>query len=94
MDVLSIVMASFSLICYAITMISFRRQTKKEDAQKVQEQTELRDDVKHTRQRVDELYQTMQELSKQSNRHDNMLAQHEIRISVLERWKDSYYKEQ
>ncbi len=93
MDVLSIVMASFSLICYTITMISFRRQTKKEDAQKVQEQTELRDDVKHTRQKVDELYQTMQELSKQSNRHDTVLAQHEIRITALEHWKDSHHRE-
>lgn len=93
MDILSIVMASFSLICYAITMISFRRQTKKDDAQKVQEQTELRDDVKHTRQRVDELYQTMQDLSKQSNRHDTVLAQHEIRITALEHWKDSHCKE-
>lgn len=93
MDILSIVMVSFSLICYAITMISFRRQTKKEDAQKVQEQTELRDDVKHTRQRVDELYQSMQELSKQSTRHDTVLAQHEIRITALEHWKDSHYKE-
>lgn len=93
MDVLSIVMASFSLICYAITMISFRRQTKKDDAQKVQEQTELRDNVKHTRQRVDEMYMTLQDLTRQSNRHDNMLAQHEIRISALEHWKDSHYKE-
>lgn len=93
MDILSIVMASFSLICYTITMISFRRQTKKEDAQKVQEKVELRDDVKHTRQRVDELYRTMQELSKQSNQHDTILAQHEIRITALEHWKDSHYKE-
>lgn len=93
MDILSIVMASFSLICYTITMISFRRQTKKEDAQKVQEKVELRDDVKHTRQRVDELYHTMQELSKQSNQHDTILAQHEIRITALEHWKDSHYKE-
>lgn len=93
MDVLSIIMASFSLICYTITMISFRRQTKKEDAQKVQEKVELRDDVKHTRQRVDELYHTMRELSKQSNQHDTILAQHEIRITALEHWKDSHYKE-
>lgn len=93
MDILSIVMASFSLICYTITMISFRRQTKKEDAQKVQEKVELRDDVKHTRQCVDELYHTMQELSKQSNQHDTILAQHEIRITALEHWKDSHYKE-
>ena len=93
MDVLSIIMASFSLICYTITMISFRRQTKKEDAQKVQEKAEMRDDVKHTRQRVDELYHAMQELSKQSNQHDTILAQHEIRITALEHWKDSHYKE-
>ena len=93
MDILSIVMASFSLICYAITIISFRQQTKKEDAQKVQEQTELRDDVKHTRQRVDEMNATLQGLTQSFNRHDNVISQHELRISALEHWKESHYKE-
>lgn len=93
MDILSIVMASFSLICYAITIISFRQQTKKEDARKVQEQTELRDDVKHTRQRVDEMNATLLGLTQSFNRHDNVISQHEIRIGALERWKESHYKE-
>lgn len=93
MDILSIIIASASLICYAITIISFRRQSKKEDAIKVQEQTELRDDVKYTRRTVDEMNKNLQELTKQSNRHDLILGQHEIRISALERWKESHYKE-
>nr|DAD96471.1 MAG TPA: hypothetical protein [Myoviridae sp. ctj3P51] len=93
MNVLSIIIASLSIVCYAITIITYHHQNRKEAAQEVQRKTELRDDVKYTRQIVDEMNARLQELGQQSNRHDTLLAQHEIRIVALERWKESHYKE-
>ena len=55
MDVLSIIMSSFALIGYAISMISFIRQSKKEDAEKVKERVEIKDDLKYLRKTVDEI---------------------------------------
>ena len=68
MDVLSIIMSSFALIGYAISMISFLRKT------------------------VDEMNKTLQNLTLASNEHGKTLAEHEVRITALEHWRDSHYK--
>lgn len=93
MDVLSIIMSSFALIGYAISMISFIRQSKKEDAEKVKERVEIKDDLKYLRRTVDEMNKTLQDLTRLSNEHGKLLAEHEVRINALERWRDSHYKE-
>lgn len=92
MDVLSIIMSSFALIGYAISMISFIRQSKKEDAEKVKERVEIKDDLKYLRKTVDEMNKTLQNLTLASNEHGKLLAEHEVRINALERWRDSHYK--
>lgn len=93
MDILSFIMSLLAIAGYIISMISFIRQDKKEDANQVQERTEMREDLKYLRKTVDEMNKALQELTKQSNRHDSILSQHEIRISSLERWKELHYKE-
>ena len=93
MDILSFIMSLLAISGYIISMISFIRQGKKEDASQVQERTEMREDLKYLRKTVDEMNKALQELTKQSNRHDSILAQHELRIGALERWKESHYKE-
>lgn len=93
MDILSFILSLLAVAGYIISMISFVRQGKKEDANQVRERTEMHEDIKYLRKTVDEMNKSLQELTRQSNRHDSILAQHEIRIGALERWRESHNKE-
>ena len=52
----------------------------------------MRDDIKYLRKTVDELVCMVQKTNDQTNRHEATLAQHESRLTALERWKDIHDK--
>lgn len=87
-EIISLILSGFSIIGYIITIATFVRQTKRNTENSACERTEMRDDIKYLRKTVDELVHMMQKMNDQTNRHEATLAQHESRLSALERWKD------
>lgn len=91
-EILSLIMSGFSIIGYIIAILTFNRQLKKDDSQRVQERTEIREDIKYLRKSMDEMSRMLQDLTKQNNQNTTKLAEHEVRLTALERWQQTHNK--
>lgn len=91
-EILSLVMSGFSIIGYIIAILTFNRQLKKDDSQRVQERTEIREDIKYLRKSMDEMSRMLQDLTRQNNQNTTKLAEHEVRLTALERWQQTHNK--
>lgn len=91
-EVISFIMSGLSIIGYIIAILTFNRQLKKDDNQRVQERTEIREDVKYLRKSMDEMSRMMQDLTRQNNQNTTKLAEHEVRLTALERWQQTHNK--
>lgn len=91
-EILSLIMSGFSIIGYIIAILTFNRQLKKDDSQRVQERTEIREDIKYLRKSMDEMSRMLQDLTKQNNQNTAKLAEHEVRLTALERWQQTHNK--
>lgn len=91
-EILSLIMSGFSIIGYIIAILTFNRQLKKDDSQRVQERTEIREDIKYLRKSIDEMSRMLQDLTKQNNQNTTKLAEHEVRLTALERWQQTHNK--
>lgn len=91
-EILSLIMSGFSIIGYIIAILTFNRQLKKDDSQRVQERTEIREDIKYLRKSMDEMSRMLQDLTRQNNQNTTKLAEHEVRLTALERWQQTHNK--
>lgn len=91
-EVISFIMSGLSIIGYIIAILTFNRQLKKDDNHRVQERTEIREDVKYLRKSMDEMSRMMQDLTRQNNQNTTKLAEHEVRLTALERWQQTHNK--
>ena len=92
MEILSYVLSGLSVVGYIIAILTFTRQSKRDDADRVQDRTEIREDIKYLRKTIDEMSQMLHELTKQNNKNTTKLAEHEARITALERWQQTQNK--
>lgn len=91
-EVISFIMSGLSIVGYVIAILSFNRQLKKDDRQRVQERTEIREDIKYLRKSMDEMSRMLQDLTRQNNQNTTKLAEHEVRLTALERWQQTHNK--
>lgn len=91
-EVISFIMSGLSIMGYIIAILTFNRQLKKDDSQRVQERTEIREDVKYLRKSMDEMSRMLQDLTRQNNQNTTKLAEHEVRLTALERWQQTHNK--
>lgn len=91
-EVISFIMSGLSIVGYVIAILSFNRQLKKDDSQRVQERTEIREDIKYLRKSMDEMSRMLQDLTRQNNQNTTKLAEHEVRLTALERWQQTHNK--
>lgn len=91
-EVISFIMSGLSIIGYIIAILTFNRQLKKDDGQRVQERTEIREDIKYLRKSMDEMSRMLQDLTRQNNQNTTKLAEHEVRLTALERWQQTHNK--
>lgn len=91
-EVISFIMSGLSIVGYVIAILTFNRQLKKDDSQRVQERTEIREDIKYLRKSMDEMSRMLQDLTRQNNQNTTKLAEHEVRLTALERWQQTHNK--
>lgn len=91
-EVISFIMSGLSIVGYIIAILTFNRQLKKDDNQRVQERTEIREDIKYLRKSMDEMSRMLQDLTRQNNQNTTKLAEHEVRLTALERWQQTHNK--
>lgn len=91
-EVISFIMSGLSIMGYIIAILTFNRQLKKDDGQRVQERTEIREDIKYLRKSMDEMSRMLQDLTRQNNQNTTKLAEHEVRLTALERWQQTHNK--
>ena len=91
-EILSRIMSGLAIVGYIVSILTFTRQIKKDDSLRVQERTEMHEDIKYLRKTIDEMSRMLQDLTRQNNQNTTKLAEHEVRLTALERWQQTHNK--
>lgn len=87
MDI-SLIVSLCAIGGFIITIATTNWSRTKEARQESAIQTEMRDDIKYLREKMDELTQNHKNLEQTTHAHATLLGQHETRISALEHWRE------